>query len=957
MTTRLPLALAAALLLPLLGAGEAPLRLQGDAIAVEAQVVDGALVERYLARRGTEWIEVARNAPGLGAGAVNLVIADHAGGTGAFTPFLASAHAAKGSGHRLSLADGMLTAVSDVEGCRLIRRIALDGAWVKVTTRLEPARPLRLRAFADQYLAAAKPDWSYAPSVGGFDPDAKYKSPLIITQSGRSAFGIIPELAALDRTALGICPHALDLDVPGGPLLTVGFMPAKRIRHTVYAADGEQSWEVKAPLENSYLLQLDADAEPGQAFRRAVRLHWSRYGRAEQARAGAQQQGRRTGGFARLDLWDSWRPFTWTAESRRQWLEVPLPGGGTGGAVSTQRPDRSVFFSAWFNSLRTAVGMGLYAKRSGDAEALRRARQTLDLALALPGRDGAFKCVAIPKADGTNVYWAGDGQLWSVKTGFLGYDMSWTAYWLLKWRAAGLPGSEAILPRCQALAAFLLAHQYPDGLIANRYHEDGSADEKQSRQLRAETGPIALFLLELNAQAPDPRLVAAAVKALAFLDREVVATRQWYDFETFYSCNGRPETFDQRTQQWPVNNLALSQTVSAYLKAWQATRDRHWLEQGEAVLDYLLLFQQCWTDPSPRMHAMTSPTMLLGGFTTQNADAEWSDARQSQIGNALLDWYRETGRAEYLERGIAALRSQFPVSPDENWAHEGWGGHSVVSSFHWGTGSGMAGIELEEDFLRDAIVDLRAGVGVGVNGLDLTGLRINGEAVAFDLASPFAWSRPATVVFRHAESGRRYTVTVNGTAAGAWSGTELQAGVAIAPAGRAAALPALPAGAMAGWGVGSDRILADFEGGAWRGWTATGTAFGAAPAAGAVTGQNAVTDYMGKGLANSFHDGDGATGSLTSPEFVIDRAHLNLLVGGGSGPEVAITLMVDGKIVRTASGRNSEQLAWATWNLAALKGRAARVAIVDRATGGWGHILADQIVLSDTALAEQAGGQ
>jgi hypothetical protein len=40
-------------------------------------------------------------------------------------------------------------------------------------------------------------------------------------------------------------------------------------------------------------------------------------------------------------------------------------------------------------------------------------------------------------------------------------------------------------------------------------------------------------------------------------------------------------------------------------------------------------------------------------------------------------------------------------------------------SFHWGTGSGMAGIEIEEVFLRHTIVDVAAGRGVGVNGLNL----------------------------------------------------------------------------------------------------------------------------------------------------------------------------------------------------------------------------------------------
>jgi hypothetical protein len=937
--------------------GAEPLRLEGDTVAVEIQEVDGGIVGHYLARRGTSWVEVASDAPGLTAGPVNVVIVDQADGSGAFAPFLANAHAAKGTGHRLSLANGTLTAESDAEGTRVIRRITIDGAYLRVTTRLEPSKPIRLRAFADQYHAAQAPDWSYSPSVGGFNPDAKYKSPLILCQTGRNAFGIIPELAALNRKALGMCPHALDLDVPAGPLLTVGYMPAKRQRHTVYAADGEQSWELQGPLENTYLLQLNADSEPAQAFRQAVRLHWSRYGRVEQARAGEQQQGRKEGGFAKLDLWDSWRPFTWTAESTAQWLEMPLPGGGIGGAVSTQRPNRSLYFSSWFNSLRTAVGMGVYAKRSGDAEALRRARQTFDLALAMPGKDGAFKCIAVPQPDGTTAWWAGDGQLTSTKSGFLGYDMSWTAYWLLKWRAADLPGSESVLPRCQALAAFLLAHQYADGLIANRYNEDGSPDEKMSRQLRAETGPIALFLLELNSQAPDPKLVAAAVKALSYLDREVVATRQWYDFETFFSCNARPETFDERTKQWPVNNLALTQTVSAYLKAWQATKDKHWLDQGEAVLDYLLLFQQCWTPTTPRISMLTSPTMLLGGFTTQNADAEWSDSRQSQIGNALLDWYRETGKAEYLERGIAALRSQFPVSPDENHAHEGYGGHAGISSFHWGTGSGMAGIELEEDFLRDAIIDLRAGVGVGVNGLDLTGFSAKAEQIAFTLRSPFVWHRPATVIFRHAEPERRYTVTVNGTVAGTWNGRELMAGVNVAPGEKPPVPPSIPATVTAGWGVDSDRVIADFEGGSWRGWTTTGAAFGDAPAPGALPAQNPVSDFMGKGLANSFNGGDAAIGTLTSPEFIIDRAYLNLLVGGGSAAETAVALLIDGKVVRSVSGRTSEQLAWATLSLAEFKGRKAQVVITDRAIGAWGHILADQIVQSDTALAEPVGGR
>src|SRR5208282_4367303 len=110
------------------------------------------------------------------------------------------------------------------------------------------------------------------------------------------------------------------------------------------------------------------------------------------------------------------------------------------------------------------------------------------------------------------------------------------------------------------------------------------------------------------------------------------------------------------------------QAVAGLLAAHHATGQPRYLAAGESLLDYLLLYQQCWTNPA--LDDLACPEMLLGGFTTQNSDAEWSDARQSQCGNILLDYYRATGKVEYLERGIAALRAQFPISPSENWAHQ-----------------------------------------------------------------------------------------------------------------------------------------------------------------------------------------------------------------------------------------------------------------------------------------------
>ncbi len=81
-------------------------------------------------------------------------------------------------------------------------------------------------------------------------------------------------------------------------------------------------------------------------------------------------------------------------------------------------------------------------------------------------------------------------------------------------------------------------------------------------------------------------------------------------------------------------------------------------------------------------------------------------------------------------------------------------------------------------------------------------------------------------------------------------------------------------------------VLQDFEDTSFAPWTTTGTAFGDAPTPGNAPGQGGVTGYLGDQLANSFHDGDGSRGVLTSPPFRVSDDYLNFLVGGGNHPRV-----------------------------------------------------------------------
>src|SRR4029079_8427464 len=54
--------------------------------------------------------------------------------------------------------------------------------------------------------------------------------------------------------------------------------------------------------------------------------------------------------------------------------------------------------------------------------------------------------------------------------------------------------------------------------------------------------------------------------------------------------------------------------------------------------------------------------------------------------------------------------------------------------------------------------------------------------------------------------------------------------------------------------------------------------------------------------------------------------------------EGCINLSVDGKRVRTATGSNSEHLRLRSWDVDELKGKTARIEIVDRHIRGGGHI-------------------
>lgn len=156
------------------------------------------------------------------------------------------------------------------------------------------------------------------------------------------------------------------------------------------------------------------------------------------------------------------------------------------------------------------------------------------------------------------------------------------------------------------------------------------------------------------------------------------------------------------------------------------------------------------------------------------------------------------------------------------------------------------------------------------------------------------------------------------------------------------------------WGLCGETVIADFEGDTYGDWKVEGEAFGKGPAHGTLPGQMPVSGFSGQGLVNSYYNGDGTTGTLTSPPFKIEHKCISFLVGGGGWKDkTCMNLLVDGQVVRTVTGGNtqaggSEELAVDAWDVTDLMGKTAVLQIVDRETGGWGHINIDRIVACDT---------
>jgi non-lysosomal glucosylceramidase len=144
------------------------------------------------------------------------------------------------------------------------------------------------------------------------------------------------------------------------------------------------------------------------------------------------------------------------------------------------------------------------------------------------------------------------------------------------------------------------------------------------------------------------------------------------------------------------------------------------------------------------------------------------------------------------------------------------------------------------------------------------------------------------------------------------------------------------------------------ESGTYGEWTVEGDAFGKNPT------KRDNTDGRGQYYINSYAiGGDKLTGKLTSKPFVIEQSYVTFRIQGGNGnPGTTplllenINLLVDGKIVQTATGGNDNAWREVNWDVRALKGKTAQLQIIDQSATWFGQIQIDDIAFADAPAAQ-----
>jgi len=592
-----------------------------------------------------------------------------------------------------------------------IRADSLGGVEPLVEVTRESGDVLRFRLTFDLPQPVTQDDWridiepAFAPDFHWsphLTPTPRhvvdqhsFRSPALIASGPSCTLALIPDLDLLLEGSP--VRWYMDLDAPARKL-TLGMSDTEVEGHVFYVRKPGASYPKDKVQFGFFALSSTSPEAARNPFRPVLSFLWERYGRAL-FREGRPLKGDLTPYVEHTYHWafESWRDAVWQ--------EFELEGKKVGAPVfivnQTQSPNypgevderefRSIWNQAWFSSLRSASGLFRWARARGNEELLAKARMTKELALLAPMKDGLFPSLIATEMETVNglnrsrgwatAFWgnsdrnpvnreAGSRSADPRIAPYHVLDMSWTSLLMLRWHEE-LEPDERLLAYATRYGDALLRLQdergfFPAWLDRETLKPLGVLDDSP------ETSLSVTFLLALTRVTGKSDYRDAALRAMNVVATEIVPQGRWEDFETYWSCSswGIDDLLGKKVERNDLhkqNTFSMFWTAEALLETYRATGKREHLELGERVLDELLMAQASWQPPYMYVD-------VLGGFGVMNADGEWNDSRESLFAETIVRYGQELSREEYVQRGLAALRSSFVMmyAPENPRTKEQW---------------------------------------------------------------------------------------------------------------------------------------------------------------------------------------------------------------------------------------------------------------------------------------------
>jgi len=614
------------------------------------------------------------------------------------------------------------------------------------------------------------PDYTWVPHLrpnkNYVIGDHVFRSPVLLYKKGKYAFALIPDLKTLGNNRpfksfldLNLIPKTKNTL----PTISYGFGNYKPVKHYFFKHFTTKKWKIEpnTDLTFRYYIIIFTEKSVAQIIQYINHFLWVKYGRkllygSIEPQILPYNTNVKEGFKALFDRHQFWGDFkingaecggfwvrSWIGENKLpvKFIEPSQLENNVIHEIILERV-AVVWNNAWFLNIRSAYGLKFFGEQWKNEDLIKKSHQMVNTVLNLPRTNGIFPSLVLPVSYNAIEYSIINGtKAFFYMNDFHVVDASLTMYWTLKFMQDFNFDNKKIIESSRELVQLILDLQLKNGAIPTviNFKPDKLTPIIHEDLIdSASSGASLMFLLEYYKLIKDEKIIIACEKIAQYIQNEILPEDKWHDFEPFYSCTYPLRTiFDNFTKSNLMNTLSIYWCAEGFKELYKITYKELYLDIGERILGILSLFQQIWDMPYISYNT-------FGGFGVQNIDVELSDARQGLFVRTYMEYYLETGKWEYMERGIAALRASWALQlleeyrdlcpgnlkgiPTingidrgcvfENYGHSGKDQRIAgYIMFDWGLGTAAMATAYTKKHFGDLFIDFKEQLVFGIDGI------------------------------------------------------------------------------------------------------------------------------------------------------------------------------------------------------------------------------------------------